>query len=180
MLATSAAAGSCPSREQRRHARPCMSDAQSNCETRASGCNAVRCRCTIVAAATICIQSLPRIGRFHHCLAHTHSESCLTTKLAQPATRQQHPNRTRTSRSIEVPRQTLRRLKRPCMSPPHIAAARRAATAAACRMGGSLRRHKRKQPRIIKRHKKKPHVKSDMPQDLIVNAAEFKAKLGVE
>ncbi|KAI3435856.1 hypothetical protein D9Q98_001914 [Chlorella vulgaris] len=47
-------------------------------------------------------------------------------------------------------------------------------------MGGSLRRHKRKQPRIIKRHKKKPHVKSDMPQDLIVNAAEFKAKLGVE
>lgn len=47
-------------------------------------------------------------------------------------------------------------------------------------MGGSLRRHKKHKPRIIKRQKKKRHVKSEVPQELRVNAAEIKEKLGVE
>lgn len=47
-------------------------------------------------------------------------------------------------------------------------------------MGGSLRRHKKHKPRIIKRQKKKRHVKSAAPQELVVNAAELKEKLGKE
>lgn len=90
---------------------------------------------------------------------------------------------------------------------------------ALCRMGGSLRRHKKHKPRIIKargrhacnrlhlvrsqrdrlllpsarrarilhrpalilqRQKKKKHVKSNVPQELVVNAEEIKQKLGIE
>ncbi|PRW59920.1 Nucleolar 16 [Chlorella sorokiniana] len=47
-------------------------------------------------------------------------------------------------------------------------------------MGGSLRRHRKHKPRIIKRQKKKRHVKSNVPPELVVNAAEMKEKLGVE
>lgn len=45
-------------------------------------------------------------------------------------------------------------------------------------MGGSLRRHKRSKPRIIKRHKKQRFVKSEVPQDLVHNADELRQKLG--
>lgn len=47
-------------------------------------------------------------------------------------------------------------------------------------MGGSLRRHKKHKPKIIKRHKKRPHVKSSVPQELVANAEEIRQKLGVE
>lgn len=47
-------------------------------------------------------------------------------------------------------------------------------------MGKSIRRHRKHKPKIIKRHKKKPHVKSSVPQELVVNAAEIKEKLGIE
>lgn len=46
-------------------------------------------------------------------------------------------------------------------------------------MGGSLRRHKKSKPRIIKRQKKKKFVKSDVPQDLVHNAEEIKLKMGI-
>lgn len=48
------------------------------------------------------------------------------------------------------------------------------------RMGGSLRRHKKHKPKIIKRQKKKRFTKSEVPQELVVNAQEIKEKLGVE
>ena len=47
-------------------------------------------------------------------------------------------------------------------------------------MGGSLRRHKKSKPRIIKRQKKKKFVKSGVPQDLVHNKQEIEEKLGVE
>lgn len=47
-------------------------------------------------------------------------------------------------------------------------------------MGGSLRRHKKHKPRIIKRQAKKKFVKSTVPQDLVHNAEEMRQKLGVE
>ena len=49
-----------------------------------------------------------------------------------------------------------------------------------CRMGGSMRRHRKHKPRIIKRHSKKKHTKSEAPQELVVNAAEIKERTGVE
>jgi len=51
---------------------------------------------------------------------------------------------------------------------------------ACSRMGGSLRRHKKHKPKIIKRQKKKRFIKSEVPQELVVNAQEIKEKLGVE
>ncbi|KAL4458495.1 hypothetical protein ABPG75_013360 [Micractinium tetrahymenae] len=47
-------------------------------------------------------------------------------------------------------------------------------------MGGSLRRHKKHKPRIIKRQKKKKHAKSNVPQELVMNTEEIKQKLGIQ
>ena len=62
----------------------------------------------------------------------------------------------------------------PCPRCPHTP------TSWPCRMGGSLRRHKKSKPRIIKRQKKKKFVKSGVPQDLVHNKQEIEEKLGVE
>lgn len=51
---------------------------------------------------------------------------------------------------------------------------------AADSMGKSMRRHKRHKPRIVKRQKKKPHVKSSVPRELVVNAAEITERVGIE
>ena len=47
-------------------------------------------------------------------------------------------------------------------------------------MGGSLRRHKKHKPKLIKRKAKKRFVKSNVPQELVHNAEELQQKLGVE
>ena len=43
-----------------------------------------------------------------------------------------------------------------------------------------MRRHRKHQPRIIKRHSKKKHTKSQAPQELVVNAAEIGERVGVQ
>jgi hypothetical protein len=47
-------------------------------------------------------------------------------------------------------------------------------------MPKSLKSVKKHKPRVIKRHKKKRFVRSEVPQELVVNAQEIKEKLGVE
>jgi hypothetical protein len=47
-------------------------------------------------------------------------------------------------------------------------------------MGKSIRRHRKHKPLIMKRHKKKPHVRSSVPQELVVNKEEIKERLGIE
>jgi hypothetical protein len=47
-------------------------------------------------------------------------------------------------------------------------------------MGGSLRRHKRYNPKVRKRKHKKPFEKSKLPTEVTAQLPDIKKKLGVE